>query len=135
MDEQERMQHDPGRDAGVEDGAVTDLVMRLATAASQVATGLRVLRGAPPGKARRRARRSLRRLRKTLDDLEQRSRTGELQEAARTGVEALLQAVEGRLQRAMQREPNPRQLRKVRRWSKRLRRRLQAAAAAGELQP
>ena len=107
------------------DAAPTLLGGHAADAGTRVGATLRELKGTPPSRAHRRARRSLRRLQRSLANLEELAGKGNVGEVVGDEIRALLHTFDGRLDRA--RGPNGLRLRKLRRWGRQLRKKLDRA--------
>lgn len=105
------------------------LLRKLADAASVVSAVIGAVRTAEPGKPRRRARRALRKLGRSVSDLRARLGIATLTDQRRSELEALLRKTTARMDRLLSRPPNRRRLRRARRWARQIRKDIEALFA------
>ena len=98
-----------------------DLIARLKNAAAMVSGAVAVVGGGEPGKARKRALKALKKLRKTAEVLAERLVVTAPDDGLSAALVDLLDALEPRLLRLCARPPTRRRLRRARVWARGLR--------------
>lgn len=113
-----------------EPGPVSDdLIARLKNAAAMVSGAVAVVGGGEPGRVRKRALRSLKKLRKAAETLADRLAVTAPSDELTAATIDLLDALEPRLLRLCARSPTRRRLRRTRVWARALRRALRELMA------
>lgn len=106
--------------------AADDLIARLKNLAAMVAGALAVVGGAEPSRARKRALRRLKKLRRTAEALAEQLSVKAVDQDLAQRLTTELDAIEPRLQWLSARLPTPKRLRRARRWARRARASLSA---------